>query len=450
MIYEHIGLQVPNILLPKKEVDMQRWAVIACDQYTSDRDYWRHLDEQVGLAPSTLRLTLPEVYLEDSDVEERIQAINRTMEIYLTQGVLEEQPPGLVLVDRRTAAVPSRKGLMVALDLEHYDYRPGSQSLIRATEGTIIERLPPRIRVRENAPIELPHIMVLIDDPQRTVIEPLCEEKLEKVYDVELLCNGGHLKGYRVDQPELLDQVAQALEKLADPQSYRNRYNVEGEVMLYAMGDGNHSFATAKAIWEKLKQEAVDPQQMMDHPARFALVELVNIHDPGLEFEAIHRVLFDVDGAALKQQMDDFFAQRGTPMIMTHCADLKAAQAHIDEAQAEHAFVMVVAGKFFAGDIADPEFTLEVASLQAFLDDFLGRNTEVHIDYIHGEREVTELGSKENSAGFYLPSISKHDLFRTIVLDGALPRKTFSMGEADEKRFYLECRRIRANNTDQP
>src|SRR6056297_42284 len=445
MIFEDIGLQVPNILLPKKEVDMQRWAVIACDQYTSDRDYWRHLDEQIGMAPSTLRLTLPEVYLEDSDVEERIQAINRTMETYLAQGILEEQPPGLILVNRSTSAVPSRKGLMVALDLERYDYRPGSQSLIRATEGTIIERLPPRIRVRENAPIELPHIMVLIDDPQYTVIEPLFEEKLEKVYDVELLCQGGHLKGYQVDQPELLEQVAKALEKLADPQSYRTRYNIEGEVMLYAMGDGNHSFATAKAIWEQLKEEAGDPQRVMDHPARFALVELVNVHDPGLEFEAIHRVLFDVDGEALKQQMDGFFDQRGMPLTMNACTDLKAAKAYIDEAQAEHAFVMVVAGRFFVCDISDPEFTLEVASLQAFLDDFLARNADVRIDYIHGEDEVTEMGSKKNSAGFFLPYITKHDLFRTIVLDGALPRKTFSMGEADEKRFYLECRRIKAD-----
>lgn len=445
MIYEHIGLQVPNILLPKKRVDMQRWAVIACDQYTSDRDYWRHLDEQVGLAPSTLRLTLPEVYLEDADVEERILSINRTMEAYLAQGVLEEQPPGLILVDRRTSAVPSRKGLMVALDLERYDYRPGSQSLIRATEGTIIERLPPRIRVRQNAAIELPHIMVLIDDPQCSVIEPLFEEKLEKVYDVELLCQGGHLKGYRVDQPELLEQVARALEKLADPQSYRNRYNVEGDVMLYAMGDGNHSFATAKAMWEKFKEEAGDSQQVMDHPARFALVELVNVHDPGLEFEAIHRVLFDVDGEALKQQMDTFFAQRGTPMTMTPCTDLKGAKTCLGEIQGEHTFVMVVGGNYFACDIADPEFTLEVASLQAFLDDFLSRNAEVRIDYIHGEDEVTSLGSKEHNAGFYLPAISKHDLFRTIVLDGALPRKTFSMGEADEKRFYLESRRITAD-----
>ena len=443
MVFEKIGLQVPKILLPRKEVDVRRWAVIACDQYTSDRDYWRNLDEQVGLAPSTLRLTLPEVYLEDSDVEERIQAINRTMENYLAQGVLEEQPPGFILVDRRTSAVPSRKGLMVALDLERYDYRPGSQSLIRATEGTIVERLPPRIRVRENASIELPHIMVLIDDPQCTVIEPLFEEKLEQLYDVELLCKGGHLKGYRVDQPRLFEQVAEALEKLADPQSYRNRYNVEGEVMLYAMGDGNHSFATAKAIWENLKAQSNDPGEVMDHPARFALVELVNVHDPGLEFEAIHRVLFDIDPELLQQQITHFFARRGTPLTMTPCSDLQAATAYLNEIQGEHTFVMVAAGDYYACDIAEPEYTLEVASLQAFLDDFMTYNEKARIDYIHGEHEVTALGSKAGSAGFYLPSISKHDLFRTIVLDGALPRKTFSMGEADEKRFYLECRRIK-------
>ncbi|MFO7577311.1 MAG: DUF1015 domain-containing protein [Pelovirga sp.] len=442
MIFDNIALQVPRILLPKKGVDLQRWATIACDQYTSDRNYWQQLREQVGDQPSTLKLVLPEVYLEDEDVEERIRAINRTMEEYLAQGILEEQPPGLVLVNRSTAAVPSRKGLMVALDLERYDYRPGSQSLIRATEGTIVERLPPRIRVRENAPIELPHIMVLIDDPQGTVIEPLFEEKLEKLYNVDLLNHGGHLTGYRVDQPELLAQVVRALEKLADPQSYRNRYNVEGDVMLYAMGDGNHSFATAKAIWEKTKAAAGDPQEVMDHPARFALVELVNVHDPGLEFEAIHRVLFQVDTDLLTEEMTAFFAGRDTPLTLTPCADLAGARACVEEVQGGHAFIMVIAGAFFAAEVADPEYTLEVATLQMFLDDFLRRQPQVRIDYIHGDREVTELGSGAQCAGFYLPAISKHDLFRTIVLDGALPRKTFSMGEADEKRFYFECRRI--------
>ncbi|MDO3377569.1 DUF1015 domain-containing protein [Geoalkalibacter halelectricus] len=442
MAFDQIGLLVPDILLPAKQVDLQRWAVIACDQYTSDRPYWQRLEEHIGAAPSTLKLILPEVYLEDADVEERIHAINRTMASYLDQGLLEEHPQTLILVDRRTAEVPSRKGLMVALDLERYDYRPGSQSLIRATEGTIVERLPPRIRVRENAPIELPHIMVLIDDPQRTVIEPLFEEQLETVYDFELLDNGGHLRGYRVNQAPLLDQVAKALEHLADPEVYRDRYNVDGEVMLYAMGDGNHSFATAKAIWERLKEQAGDPRQVMDHPARYALVELVNIHDPGLEFEAIHRVLFEVDAEVLKQAMTEYFAARRTPLTLTPCADFPDALDVAAQVEGAHGFVMVLPGAFFACEVAAPEYTLEVATLQAFLDDFLRRNPKVRIDYIHGERELTDLGGRKGNAGFYLPAISKHDFFRTIVVDGALPRKTFSMGEADEKRFYLECRKI--------
>ncbi|KIH75998.1 Protein of unknown function [Geoalkalibacter ferrihydriticus] len=444
MKFDQIGLMVPDILLPAEQVDMQRWAVIACDQYTSERAYWQRLAQQVGEAPSTLKLILPEVYLEDADVEQRIRAINQTMADYLVQGLFKKLSETMILVDRRTVQVPSRKGLMVALDLERYDYRPGSQSLIRATEGTIVERLPPRIRVRENAPIELPHIMVLIDDPQRTVIEPLFEAKLEKAYDFELLNNGGHLRGYRVDQPQLIEQVVRALEHLAAPEVYRDRYNVEGEVMLYAMGDGNHSFATAKAIWERIKEQADDPRQVMDHPARFALVELVNVHDPGLEFEAIHRVLFEVDAALLQRELNEYFAARKTPLTLSPCADFKSAQESAQKAEGAHAFVMVLPGACFACEVADPEYTLEVATLQAFLDDFLRRHPEVRIDYIHGEREVTDLGGQKNNAGFYLPAISKHDFFRTIVIDGALPRKTFSMGEADEKRFYLECRKISA------
>lgn len=442
MVFDPIGLLLPNILLPAKHVDMQRWAVIACDQYTSDRAYWQRLAEQIGEAPSTLKLILPEVYLEDADVEERIRAINQSMADYLNQGLLEEWPGSMILVDRRTPHVPSRKGLVVALDLERYDYRPGSQSLIRATEGTIVERLPPRIRVRENAPIELPHIMVLIDDPQQTVIEPLFAQNLDRIYDVELLNDSGHLTGYRVHQPQQVKQVVEALERLADPDSYRQRYNVAGEVMLYAMGDGNHSFATAKAIWERIKEQAGDPRQVMDHPARFALVELVNIHDPGLEFEAIHRVLFNVEEVALEEAMRDYFAARQTPLTLTPCADFQRAQDAVQKFAGAHGFVLVQPGVFFACRIENPEYTLEVASLQAFLDDFLRRHAKVRIDYIHGEREVIELGRQPNNAGFYLPAISKHDFFRTIVVDGALPRKTFSMGEADEKRFYLECRRI--------
>ena len=444
MGFDKIGVQVPKILLPKAGTDMRKWAVIACDQYTSDRSYWQRLEQQISGCLSTLNLIFPEVYLEDEDADRRIVSINQKMEDYLADGSLEEQPPGFILVDRKTAVVESRKGLIVALDLERYDYNKGAQSLIRATEGTILERLPARIKVRENAPIELPHIMVLIDDPQCTVIEPLFKEQLETVYDFELLENGGHLKGYRVDRTELIDQVADALENLADPEAYRAKYQVAGEVMLYAMGDGNHSFATAKAIWEELKKTTDNPASVMDHPARYALVELVNVHDPGLEFEAIHRVLFNVNCVHLKQQMMAFFAARNTPCSFELCANLEEAQDIVAENRDRHAFALVLGGKYAVCIVEAPEYTLTVATLQAFLDHYLLRdNPDARVDYIHGEKSVTELGSRTGCVGFYLPAISKHELFKTIVLDGALPRKTFSMGEADEKRFYLECRRIK-------
>lgn len=443
MIFDKIGVQVPKLLLPKEGTDMQKWAVIACDQYTSDLGYWQRLEEQTKGSLSTLPLIFPEVYLEDENADARITSINQTMEQYLADGSLVEQPPGFILIDRKTCEVESRKGLVLALDLDQYDYNKGAQSLIRATEGTILDRLPPRIKVRQNAPIELPHIMVLIDDPQLTVIEPLFNEQLETVYDFELLENGGHLKGYRIDQSELINQIAAALETLADPVAYRSKHNVDGEVMLFAMGDGNHSFATAKAIWEKLKEEAADKAAIMNHPARYALVELVNVHDPGLEFEAIHRVLFNVAAEQLKQQMESFFAERGTPMTFTPCNDLAAAEALADKAEGTHDFPVVFAGQFGVCSVANPEYTLVVATLQACLDQFLQSHPAARVDYIHGTKAVTDLGSKNDGAGFYLPAISKHDLFKTIVLDGALPRKTFSMGEADEKRFYLECRKIK-------
>jgi hypothetical protein len=447
MIFDKIGVQVPRILLPKATTDMQKWSVIACDQHTSDPSYWQRLEEQTRGSLSTLNLIFPEVYLHDPDAGQRIVSINRAMEQYLADGSLVEQAPGFVLVDRKTCEAESRKGLILALDLEQYDYNKGAQSLIRATEGTILDRLPPRVKVRENAPIELPHIMVLIDDPGRTVIEPLFDESLETLYDFDLLENGGHLRGYRVDQPELIGKVATALEKLADPAAYRARYRVEGAAMLYAMGDGNHSFATAKTIWEKLKSEAKDKGAIMGHPARYALVELVNLHDPGLEFEPIHRVLFDVDVGQLQDWMEIFHAERGTPLSFTACSSLTEAEALAKKMDNAHAFAAVFAGQLGVCSVANPEYTLVVATLQACLDKFLQHNPAVRVDYIHGTRPVGELGRRSNTAGFYLPSISKNDLFKTIVRDGALPHKTFSMGEADEKRFYLECRRIRRNDS---
>jgi len=285
--------------------------------------------------------------------------------------------------------------------------------------------------------------MVLIDDPEKTVIEPLFAAELEPVYDFELMQGSGHLRGWKVTEKHLLDQVGSALGRLAEKDRFQKRYDIDDdEVMLYAMGDGNHSFATAKAIWERLKSEAADSADIMDHPARYALVELVNLHDPGLEFEAIHRVLFDVDVEELLNQADAYYRQVGTPCRIEWCDDHDAAEAAARVAGAAHAVPFVAAGIHGLLKIDDPALTLEVATLQNFLDEYLKKHSRARIDYIHGEEAVTRLGSLQGNIGFYLPSISKHDLFRTIVRDGALPRKTFSMGEADEKRFYLEARRI--------
>ncbi len=443
MNFPALGLQVPRILLPKIGTDMRNWSVIACDQYTSDEDYWKTLASETADKLSTLNLIFPEVYLEDSDGNARIAAINQAMERYLADGSLIEQPNGFVLIDRKTCEVESRKGLMVALDLEQYDYNKGATSLIRATEGTILDRLPPRIKVRENAPIELPHIMVLIDDPQRTVIEPLFDNNPEPLYDFELLAGGGHIKGYRINQSQQIEQITSSLNKLADPQNYRDRYQVDGEVMLYAMGDGNHSFATAKAIWEKLKLEADDKVAILEHPARYALVELVNLHDAGLEFEAIHRVLFNIDPAQLLQEMELWFNARGEQFVYTPCSTLAEAQTLAAAPHEGQGFSVVLAGHYGYCQLENPQLTLDVASLQTFLDDYLTEHPAARIDYIHGAEAVSSLGHQANNAGFYLPAISKNNFFRTIIIDGALPRKTFSMGEADEKRFYLECRAIR-------
>ena len=445
MNFSHIALHVPRILLPASDSDMQKWAVIACDQYTSEPQYWKDLQDFVGDAPSTLNMTLPEVYLEEEDVESRIKQINATMNAYLADGTLVEQDPAFILVERSTSMVPQRKGLMVALDLECYDYTKGAKSLIRATEGTIMDRLPPRIKVRRNAPLELPHIMVLIDDPGKTVIEPLFDARMEQVYDFDLYGSGGHLRGYLVDEPALQQQVGAALEALADPQAYERKYPGHEDVMLYAMGDGNHSFATAKALWEEIKQNAPDHDAVMDHPARYALVELVNIHDPGLEFEAIHRVLFNVDAEHLRVSMQDFFRADGMECIFEAQPDQDACLTALNAADggAEHCFACILAGEYYLVRLTNPVKTLTVGSLQAFLDVYLEQNADMRIDYIHGTESVTQLGSRPVCAGFYLPSISKHDFFRTIIQDGALPRKTFSMGEANEKRFYLEGRVIK-------
>lgn len=446
MNLDNIGLHIPEILLPNKSTDLTKWAVVACDQYTSQMDYWNDVKKLVDTAPSSLNVIFPEVYLEDDDGDQRIENINNAMQQYLNDGVLEVMPnKGFVLVDRKTSQVPSRKGLVVAIDLEQYDFNKGSQTLIRATEGTIVDRLPPRVKVRQDAAIELPHIMVLIDDPDRTVIEPLFDQNPTEIYNFELMMDSGQIKGYAIDAPEAIEQVANALENLINPEVFKKKYNITDDnhnsPLLYAMGDGNHSLATAKAIWEKLKEDAGDDLSIMSNKARYALVELVNIHDEGLEFEPIHRLIFDVNPEQLLNDMQAHFKGDCTIHRCDNEADMNT-RAMAAEREGTHIIPFTDSLSYGYIQIDNPPFTLELATLESFLNDYLEK-VGGKVDFIHGVEVMNELGVKEGNMGFFFSSISKNTLFKTIIFDGVLPRKTFSMGEADEKRFYLEARKIK-------
>jgi hypothetical protein len=433
-IHHDIGIQIPQVHLPAAGIDLTKWAVIACDQFTSEPEYWEQVEGIVGDAPSTLQLTFPEVYLETPGEDARIRNIQNAMQGYLQDGILLPRD-GLIYVERRTNG-HIRKGVMLCLDLEHYDYNKGSRSLIRATEGTIIDRLPPRIKVREGAVLELPHILVLIDDPAHTVIEPLgAMRDLEKLYDFDLMLDSGHLSGYAVNK-DAEARVIDALRELAKPEVFSTRYGVSQDepVLLFAMGDGNHSLATAKAIWEKMK-----PEVGLDHPARYALVEIENVHDDGLEFEAIHRVLFNLK----KDVLAEMKARFGANFQYETMAGEEDMVQRVDLAADEQQLIgFVKDGKFGVIEIKTPPTHLAVGTLQAFLDAFMKEDGAEKIDYVHGTDVVIRLGSETGNAGFYLAGMHKSELFKTVILDGALPRKTFSMGEAREKRFYMEARKI--------
>lgn len=410
-----------DILLPKlSSEEMTKWAVVACDQYTSEPEYWEKTADIAGSAPSALRLILPEVYLEAPDAKQRIGEINKTMLNYISDGIFEEYKSSLILTVRTQADGKVRTGLVGAIDLEMYDYTKGSTSQVRATEATVASRIPPRVEIRRDAALELPHIMILIDDIRKTVIEPLEAriDTLKKVYDFELMQGGGHLAGYLVDGDDA-KAVFAALDALADKDGFNTRYGLSGEeVLLYAMGDGNHSLATAKACYEE-KKASGSPDAAL---ARYALAEVVNLHSEALEFEAIHRVIVDVD-------TNDLMAKMTEALGLVKGADGQS-------------FTVVLGGSEENYTITKESSNLTVGSLQGFLDEYLSKNKGV-IDYIHGDDVVRSLCKAENSIGFLLPSMTKAELFPTVIKDGALPRKTFSMGHAHDKRFYCEARKIR-------
>ena len=411
-----------NILLPKN-IDMTKWSVVACDQYTSEMDYWNEVEKIVGASPSTLRITLPEIFLEDSDVNERINKINDTMKEYLDEDLFYELKDSMIYLERTQADGRVREGLMGMVDLEDYSYEKGSQTLIRATEKTVIERIPPRLKVRENALLELPHIMILIDDEKKKIIEDLKNEVTDSdvVYDFDLMENGGHIKGYKLNN-DSMTKVEEGLEALCDKEYFEKKYNVKDKgILLFVMGDGNHSLATAKANYENLKK-TMTPDEYLNHPSRYALVELVNLHSEALEFEPIHRVIFDTDVNKLIEELYKYY--------------------DINEEGNGQYFELVTKDIDKKLYISNPKSNIAVGSIQMFLDEYL-KDNKGKLDYIHGDETTKNMGMEENNVAILFEAMPKEELFRTVILDGALPRKTFSMGHSYDKRYYLEARKIK-------
>ncbi len=404
-----------DILLPKS-ADMHRWAVIACDQFTSDAAYWQRVRNLAGDDVSTINLILPEADLGNVDEPAAISAINATMERYLSEDVFTVYPQSYIYVERTLLNGSVRPGLVGAVDLETYDYHPGSVSPIRATEKTVLERIPPRQRVRKDAGIEFPHVLMLCDDDRKELLEPIAaiKDRLTQIYDFDLMEGGGHITGWLVDG-ETAAEFDRTFKAYIDavPAKYAD---LDGAPVVLAVGDGNHSLATAKSCYEALKQgnPGVD---LSNHPARFALVELENIHDDSQVFEPIHRILFHVNGKKLLQDMNAICADGG--YAVEYVMGNERGTLYLDRTRGE----------------------LAVAVLQEFLDEWMSDNP-CEIDYIHGDDEVADLAQQENAIGFLLPSMEKHQLFRGVISGGVLPRKTFSMGHAREKRYYLEGRKI--------
>ena len=399
-----------DILLPKG-VDLYKWATVACDQFTSEPKYWEKLDEIVGGEPSTLRITFPEVYLS-ADNSERIENINRTMRKYVSDGVFENHPDTMILVERDTAETKGRAGIMLAVDLEAYDFTPFSDAYIKATEKTILERIPPRKEIRRNASVELPHIMLLIDDDKFDVVEPEFEKRggYEVMYDTDLNMGGGHLKGYKIPEPE---KVLDRLQKLLDEDVQTAKYG-KATNFLFAVGDGNHSLATAKAHYEDLKKR-LPAGEAENHPARYCLVEVQNIHQKSLSFEPIHRLL--------KGAGEDFLSEFEKEVKGTGSVEI------------------FVNGEF--RKFAAPENGAEaISQIQQFIDKYLKDKPQIELDFVHGIDHLKETAARYESVGVVMPKFPKEELFRFVLEKGILPRKAFSMGEAEEKRYYMEAKKI--------
>ena len=405
-----------NILLPAVE-DMTKWAVIACDQFSSNPGYWQRVRETAGDAPSAINLILPEAELGTPEEEAHTKLIHETMEKYRKENIFQSYENSFIYVERTLENGSIRKGLIGMVDLDAYDYSVGSVSAIRATEKTVVERIPPRMKVRRHASVELPHILMLCDDHEKKLIEPVAaiKETLPVVYDFDLMEDGGHITGWLVQGEAVKDFEATLTQYSAHvDEKYEG---LPGVPMVFAVGDGNHSLATAKACYEEMK--AADPDEdMSSHPARYALVELENIHDDAQVFEPIHRVVFKTDTQKLLKDLETVCAPDGYP-VTWYIGD-RSGTVYLDRSRSQ----------------------LAVGALQTFLDAWLQENAG-EIDYIHDEPDLLQLAQQDNAIGFLLPAMEKSQLFRGVIADGVLPRKTFSMGHAREKRYYLEGRSIK-------
>lgn len=438
---ELLGLHIPLLYLPEKNTDLGKWSVVACDQYTSDHAYWDRVEKNVGNAPSTLRITLPEIFLEAPDVESRIKTIHESMKQYLDNGTIQEYGKAIMYIERKTDASGLRQGLLFAMDLERYDYARDSKTLIRATEGTIVERIPPRLRVRKEATFELPHIMILIDDPQKKLIETLVATLPSKkpVYDISLMEHGGTLKGYAIDDSESITLIANTLASLYDTSCKTQNTN---QPLFFAMGDGNHSLATAKAHWEATKKTLRDAgatdDVIMAHPARFALAEIVNIHSPGLRFEPIHRAIFS---DSIKDVAD--YVKNHALVKSAVQTDEPSLKSLLQSPNGQSRAGIWDGDSYFVLEFTDPSAKLPPAYIDEI---FAAYNAEYptksKIDFIHGWDDTKKL-SKENALGCFVPVIARERLFQWVGKNGPLPRKAFSMGDAGEKKYYMECRKIR-------
>ena len=450
-LLETYGLKIPQILLPKDKANLKKWSVIACDQYTQDKDYWKKVEQEVADFPSTLKITLPEVYLGDSDKQDRINNINKTMKEYLSNNIFSSPVEAMIYIERTTGYGRMRKGLVTAIDLETYDWKPFSTALIRATEATILDRIPPRMEIRRDAPIELPHIMLLVNDSEKSLVEKTGELAKSKsaLYDTDLMMNSGHITGWQVSDKDEIANVENALNQIAKKQTQK-----DDSIFIFAVGDGNHSLATAKAIWDELKTKNGGtknsdgsisiPQGMENHNARFALIEIVNIYDEGLTFEPIHRVLFNVEN--LLEKVAEQFKKINCFVGIEEVSSEKDLANAVENSNADFGFVFEENGKVTYKVLKTNIQELAVSKLQPALDEILAdckkENIDCEIDYIHGTEEVFRLGGKNNATTILLPPIAKDTFFATIANSGPLPRKSFSMGEASEKRFYMECRQL--------